>query len=337
MAHRRVTIFGGSGFLGRHLVRRLAARGDILRIAVRDPAGATFLKPMGDVGQIVPMKVDVRDPRAVRAAVEHADAVVNLVGILFERGRRTFASLHVQAPAEIAQAARAAGVKRLVHVSALGADAGSPALYARTKRLGEQQAAAAFPEATIVRPSVVFGPEDGFFNRFAMLARFLPALPVFGAIPRLERRPEGGARINLLGDGGVRFQPVYVGDVAEAITRMLGDPATKGRTYELGGPRVYSFKQLMELVLAETGRKRWLVPVPLGLAEIQASLLSLLPLPTPLLTRDQVLLMRRDNVVSPGAAGLQDLGIAPTAAEMILPTYLDIYRRGGRYRNPRLA
>ena len=337
MANRRTTIFGGSGFVGRHLVRRLAARGDILRIAVRDPVAAAFLKPMGDVGQIVPMRVDLRDEGLVQAAVQGTDAVVNLVGILFERGRQRFEEIQAHGPGRVARAAAAAGAKRMVQVSAIGADPASPALYGRTKAAGEASAREAFPTATIVRPSVVFGPEDGFFNRFAALARFLPALPVFGATPRLARLPEGGARIELFGDGGVRFQPVYVGDVAEAIARILDDPATAAKTYELGGPRIYSFKEIMDLVLAQTGRRRWLLPVPLRLAELEAIFLQLLPTPTPLLTRDQVLLMRRDNLVSPGALTFADLGITPTPAEAILPSYMDIYRRGGRSRNPRLV
>jgi uncharacterized protein YbjT (DUF2867 family) len=332
MANRRVTVFGGSGFLGRHLVKRLAARGDILRIAVRDPVGAAFLKPMGDVGQVVPLKVDVRDEAAVASAVAGTDAVVNLVGILFERGRQRFAEIHATAAGRIARQAHAAGAKHLVQVSALGADPEGPALYARSKAAGEEAVRAAFPGAVILRPSVVFGPEDDFFNRFAALARILPALPVLGASPRLVHLPEGGARFELCGDGGPRFQPVYVGDVADAMVRALDDAATAGKVYELGGPRIYSFKELMALVLRETGRKRLLLPLPLGLAEIEAALLSLLPLPTPLLTRDQVRLLRRDNVVSPDALGLAELAIVPTAAELILPTYLDIYRRGGRRR-----
>ena len=330
MANRRVTVFGGSGFLGRHLVRRLAARGDILRIAVRDPVSAAFLKPMGDVGQVVPLRVDVRDEAAVEAATAGADAVVNLVGILFERGKQRFAEIHAAAAGRIARRAQGSGVKRLVHVSALGADPQGPALYARSKAAGEQAVREAFAGAAIVRPSVVFGPEDDFFNRFAALARLLPALPVFGATPRLEHLPGGGARFSLCGDGGTRFQPVYVGDVAEAIARLLDDPATAGKTYELGGPRIYSFKELMELVLRETKRKRWLLPMPLWLAEIEAALLSLVPLPTPLITRDQVRLLRRDNILSAGAIGLAELGIAPTPAESILPTYMDMYWRGGR-------
>ncbi|HYB10047.1 MAG TPA: complex I NDUFA9 subunit family protein [Alphaproteobacteria bacterium] len=337
MAIRRTTIFGGSGFIGRHLVRRLAAHGEILRIAVRDPANAQYLKPMGDVAQIVPMMVDVRDEAAVRVAVEGADSVINLVGILFERGRQSFDEIHARAPGRIARLAAEAGVKRLVHVSAIGADPDSPARYARTKAAGEQAAREAMQTATIVRPSIVFGPEDEFFNRFGALARWLPALPVFGAAPRLEKFAEGGARFELLGAGGVRFQPVYVGDVAEAIVRILEDRGTEGKIYELGGPRVYSFAEIMQLVLRATDRKRWLLPLPLKVAEIQAAILSLLPLPKPLLTRDQVLLMERDNVVSQGALGLSALGIAPTAVEAVLPDYMDIHRRGGRYRHSRLA
>ncbi|MFI4987539.1 MAG: complex I NDUFA9 subunit family protein [Alphaproteobacteria bacterium] len=337
MANRRVTVFGGSGFLGRHLVQRLAAHGDVLRIAVRDPAGAPFLKPMGDAGQVVPLKVDVRDEAAVAAAVAGADAVVNLVGILFERGKQSFAEIHEAAAGRIARHAAAAGVKHLTHVSALSADAAAPALYGRSKAAGEVAVRAAFPAAAILRPSVVFGPEDKFFNRFAALARILPVLPVFGAMPRLEQYPAGGRRLNLLGDGGVRFQPVYVGDVAEALARTLNGSTAMGKSYELGGPRIYSFKELMELVLQQTGRKRWLLPLPLALAELKGAILDLVPLPEPLLTRDQVRSMRRDNVVAAGALGLADLGVAATAAEGVLPTYMDIYRRGGRRHNPGLA
>lgn len=330
MAVRRVTVFGGSGFIGRHLVRRLAARGDILRIAVRDREGANFLRPMGDVGQIVPMRVDLRDEAVVAAAVHGADAVVNLVGILHESGKQSFRAIQAEGPGRIARVAAAAGVKRLVHLSAIGADPHSPADYARSKAAGEAGLRAAFPEATILRPSVVFGPEDQFFNRFGAMALILPALPVIGASPRLERWPEGGARIDWLGSGGARFQPVYVGDVAEAIVRSLEEPAARGRLYELGGPRVYSFAQILRLVLQETHRRRLLFPLPFWLADLQALFLGLLPKPP--LTRDQVKLMRRDNVVSRGAPGFAELGIEPTGVEIMIPTYLDIYRPGGRQR-----
>lgn len=307
MRRRRVTVFGGSGFIGRHLVSRLAARGDIVTVAVRDPEAAIFLKPMGDVGQIVLIAADVNNPPSVANAVQGADAVVNLVGILWQWGRRSFARVHAEGAGNVARAAAQAGASHLVHISALGADSGGPAEYARSKAAGEEAVRAAFPRATILRPSVVFGPEDNFFNQFAELARVLPALPVFGS-----------------GDGP-RFQPVYVGDVADAIVTALQSEATAGRTYELGGPRVYSFRQIMELVLSEIGRHRFLLRMPLWLAGLAGWFLQ--KLPNPLLTRDQMLLLQRDNVITEGAATLADLGIAPVAAEAVLPAYLRRFRR----------
>jgi NADH dehydrogenase len=302
MERRVITVFGGSGFIGRHLVQRLAAGGWIVRVGVRDPEAASFLKTMGDAGQIVPMAADVTDPASTAAAIDGAEAVVNLVGILYERGRRTFQRVHVDGAATVARAAHEAGAKRLVQMSAIGADPDSPAAYGRTKAAGEDAAKAAFPGVSVVRPSVVFGPEDDFFNRFASMARILPVLPVFD----------------------VSFQPVYVGDVADAIVRILDDPATAGRTYELGGPRVIRFRELMEIVLEETGRRCLLLPLPLAVAELQATFMELLPKPP--LTRDQVKLLGRDNVVDPGAATLKDLGIEPTAIEVVVPTYLHRYR-----------
>ena len=307
MQRRRVTVFGGSGFIGRHLVSRLAAHGDIVTVAVRDPEAATFLKPMGDVGQIVIVAADVTNPESVAAAVHGADAVVNLVGILWQWGRRTFIRVHAEGAGNVARAAGAAGAARLVHISAIGADEGNDAQYARSKAAGEKAVHETFPRATILRPSVVFGPEDNFFNQFAELARHLPALPVFGS-----------------GDGP-RFQPVYVGDVADAIMAALDSDSARGKTFELGGPRVYSFRQLMELVLSEIGRHRLLLPVPLWLAGLAGWFLQ--KLPNPLLTRDQMLSLKRDNVVADGAATLTDLGITPTAAEAILPGYLRRFRR----------
>jgi NADH dehydrogenase len=282
-----------------------------VRVAVRDPVAAAFLKPMGNVGQVVIMKADLSEEASVAAAIDGVEAAINLVGILYERGRQQFASVHDEGAARLARLAAASGVGRLIHVSAIGADADSPAIYARTKAAGEKAVRAAFPEATIVRPSVVFGPEDGFFNRFAAMAMFSPALP-------------------LIGGGQTRFQPVYVGDVAEAIVRTLDDPAAIGQTFELGGPKIYSFRQLMELLLAQIRRHRCLINLPFAVADIQAALLERLPVPP--LTRDQVRLLRRDNVVSPGAKGLGDLGIVPTAVETVIPSYLEIYRRGGRFR-----
>ncbi len=313
MAHRVVTVFGGSGFLGRHLIGRLAKQGWIIRVAVRRPSQADFLKPLGEIGQITPLRAPIQDPIAVEAAVEGADAAINLVGILYERGTQTFVGVHAVGAQTGAEAAAAAGVEHLVQVSAIGADLHAAADYARSKAAGEAAVKTAFPSATIVRPSIVFGPEDDFFNRFAVMARLSPALP-------------------LIGGGSTRFQPVYVGDVAQAIAKCVADPACAGKTYELGGPRVYTFKELLQLLLREIRRRRLLVPWPFALAEVQARFLELLPVPP--LTRDQLRMLRRDNVVSEGALTLADLGIAPTLAEVILPTYLDRYRPGGRFHQP---
>ena len=316
MAARVVTVFGGSGFIGRYLVQRLARQGWIVRVAVRHPDRALFLKQMGAVGQITPIAASLRHAGSVAAAVAGADAVVNLVGVLFERGQQTFAAIHADGAATAAAAAKAAGARTFVHMSALGADPASPAQYARTKAAGEQAVRAAFPAAGIVRPSIVFGPEDAFFNRFAGLARLAPALP-------------------LIGGGKTRFQPVYVGDVADALARLVEDPATAGNTYELGGPRVYTFRELLEFMLREVGRRRLLLPLPFWLAELQGFFLEmpsrLLPiLPPPPLTRDQVRLLQRDNVVTSGALTVADLGIQPAAVEMMVPGYLARYRPGGR-------
>lgn len=309
MAARVITIFGGSGFIGRHVVRRLAKQGWIIRVAVRDPERAKFLRPLGDVGQITPLAVPLQDAAAVAAAVAGADAVINAVGVLYERGRQSFEAVHVNGPQAVAAAAAAAGVGTLVHVSAIGADTEAAADYARSKGYGERLVREAFEAAVICRPSLVIGPEDDFFNRFALYARLSPVLP-------------------LIGGGDTRFQPVYVGDVADAIVRALGDPAARGETYELGGPSIYSFAELMELLLSEIGRRRMLVPVPFWMADIQATFLEILPVPP--LTRDQVRLLRHDNVVSEGARTLGDLGLTPTAIEVILPTYLARHRPGGR-------
>jgi NADH dehydrogenase len=310
MTERVVTVFGGSGFIGRHLIGRLARQGWIVRAAVRHPSQAGFLKPMGEVGQVTPIRAPIQDQIAVESAVAGADAVINLVGILYERGPQTFAAVHARGAQTVAAAAAAAGVSQLVQVSALGADHHGAADYARTKGAGEAAVRTACPEAVILRPSVVFGPGDSFFNRFAVIARLSPILP-------------------LIGGGGTRFQPVYVGDVADAIAKCVSDPACAGRTYELGGPHIYTFKELMELLLRQIHRRRLLVPWPFALAELQAVFLELLPVPP--LTRDQLRMLRRDNVVTEGARTLADLGIAATAAEVILPSYLDRHRPGGRF------
>jgi uncharacterized protein YbjT (DUF2867 family) len=307
---RLATVFGGSGFVGRYIVRGLARDGWRVNVAVRDAEYAKFLRPMGDVGQVTPMAVSLRDKEAVAAAVAGADAVVNLVGVLYESGQQNFEAIHHQGARTVAEAAARAGAGRLLHVSALGADPASPSLYARTKAAGEAAVGAAFPGATIFRPSVIFGPEDGFFNRFAGMARVMPALPLFGG-------------------GKTRFQPVYVGDVADAALTVLNDPKTAGVTYELGGPTIYTFRQLMELMLKEIRRKRCLVSVPFPIARLEARVLQVLPVPP--LTVDQVRMLERDNIVSGSAPGLPELGINPTPVESVIPSYLDRFRPGGRF------
>ncbi|HWY61128.1 MAG TPA: complex I NDUFA9 subunit family protein [Rhizomicrobium sp.] len=309
MEAKLVSIFGGSGFLGRHTVRSLAKTGWRIRVCVRHPNMAFFLKPAGTVGQIAPFKCDVTDADQVAAAVAGAEAVVNLTGILHSRGQ-SFEDVHCDGAGNIAQAAARAGVRALVHVSAIGADSESDSRYAQTKAEGEARVRAAFPGATILRPSLVFGPEDDFFNRFAGLARISPILP-------------------LIGGGRTRFQPVFVGDVAAAVGVVLSSEASRGRTYELGGPMTYSFRELMEIVCRETGRKRLLLPLPFGLALFKSFFLQLMP--KPLLTPDQVRLLKHDNVVSPTALTLADLGIAANSVEAEVPGYLWRFRAKGEY------
>ena len=308
-----VTVFGGSGFLGRHVVRALCKQDYRVRVAVRRPDLAGHLQPLGRVGQIHAVQANLRYPDSVAAAARDSEAVVNLVGVLFERGRQRFEAVHAEGAANVARAAAAIGA-RMVHVSAIGADKDSPALYARTKAEGEEAVRAAASSATIFRPSIVFGPEDDFFNRFAGLARMLPALP-------------------LIGGGGTRFQPVFVGDVAQAIVKAVDGEAKPATTYELGGPEVKTFKELMQFVLRVTERHRFLVPLPFPLARLQAAFLQLLPKPP--LTVDQVRLLERDNVVSDEARGegrtLEGLGIDPTAFEVIVPTYLWRFRKTGQF------
>ncbi len=309
MEARQITIFGGSGFLGRHVVRALAKKGWRIKVATRHPNRAFFLRPLGQVGQIGFIKCDVSDRDQVATALTGSHAAVNLTGILFQRGQ-TFQDVHVDGPAAIAEAAARHGLRALVHVSAIGADSESNSRYAESKAEGEKRVREAFPAATIMRPSLLFGPEDQFFNRFADLARFLPALP-------------------LIGGGRTLFQPVFVGDVAAAIVTALDDPGAQGKTYELGGPTIYSFKQLMEIMLSVIGRKRMLVPVPFWLATLKAIFLQLMP--KPLLTPDQVKLLRKDNIVSPTAHTIRDLGIQPTTVEAEVPAYLWRFRAKGEY------
>lgn len=310
-----VTVFGGSGFVGRHTVRALARAGYRIRAAVRHPGSANYLPPMGHVGQIQVVRCNVLDRDQVEAALRGAEAAVNLAGILSERGAQSFANIHVEAARNIAGAARSGGLKALVHVSAIGADVESGSRYARTKGEGERAVREEYPDAVILRPSIVFGPEDKFFNKFAWLARMLPALP-------------------LVGGGHTKFQPVFAGDVAGAIVRGAQDPAARGRTYELGGPNIYTFRELMEIMLREIGRRRLLVPVPFFLASVKAFFLQIpsIVLPVdPILTMDQVRLLRSDNVAADDAPGLRDLGIVPESVEAVLPTYLWRFRAKGQF------
>ncbi|WP_242077494.1 complex I NDUFA9 subunit family protein [Brevundimonas diminuta] len=311
-----VTLFGGSGFIGSQAVRALARRGWRIRVAVRNPVLAIEIQPLGDPGQIQFMRCDITNPADVAQAVRGADAVVNLVGVLHDAGgKRGFDAVHTQAAKTIAEAAKAAGVERLVQISAIGADAASPSAYGRTKAQAEAAVRAVYPDAVILRPSLVFGAGDGFLNRFAAMATMAPALP-------------------LIGGGETRFQPVYVGDVAEAIARGVTRADAAGRTYELGGPNLYTFREVLELVRRETGRDRMLVSVPFIVAKPLGSLLQLSRFVglTPPLTRDQVLMLEKDNVVAADALGLSDLGIDhPAGMAAIAPSYLWRYRVGGQF------
>ena len=309
MQGTRVTVFGGSGFIGRHLVRRLARAGAVVTVAVRDPEAAMFLKLMGDVGQVTPVYANVRKPATIGRAVAGADAVVNLVGVLHQSDQ-TFSATHTIGARNVAQAAAQAGITSLVQLSALGASSESEALYARTKAAGEAAVREHVPTAVILRPSVVFGPEDDLMNRFGAMSRIAPALP-------------------LVGGGTTLFQPVYVGDVADAIVAALVRPDAQGRTFELGGPRVMSFREILEFVLRQTGRKALLLPIPFGAAKVLGALLQFLP--SPPLTLDHVRMLQDDNVVSDGALGFADLGITDLeTVEAIVPAYLARFRKPGR-------
>jgi len=309
-----ITIYGGSGFLGRHVVRALAKRGYRVRNAVRRPDLAGHLQPLGRVGQIHSVQANLRDQASVGRAATGADVLINLVGILFERGRQRFDAVHAKGADLVANAARNQG-SALVHVSALGADANSSSVYARTKAEAERLVLSSVPSATIVRPSIMFGPEDQFFNRFAAIARMSPMLP-------------------LIGGGETRFQPAFVGDVAEAIAMAVDGNATPGTVYELGGPEVRSFREILEFMLSVIERKRLLLPLPFGIAKLQAGFLQLLP--TPLLTPDQVELLRHDNVVSAAAEAegrtFKAFGIQPDTMEAVVPSYLWRFRKTGQFR-----
>ena len=300
------TVIGGSGFLGRYIVKRLAATGHVVRVAVRDPERALFLKPMGRVGQVVPLFADITQDATIARAVEGAEIVVNLVGILAERRAGDFMHVQAEGAARVARLAAATRVRHLVHVSAIGANAEGPAQYARSKAAGEEAVRDAFPTATILRPSIVFGPEDQFFNRFGALAMMARVMPVIA--------------------GTSRFQPVYVGDVADAVMAALMHPEAAGATYELGGPRIMNFREILGWILAQTGRHQRLVTVPAAVARLLARI------PFSGLTADQLLMLGRDNVADPALPGLIELGVLPTPIELVVPQYLARYGKGGAKR-----
>lgn len=310
-----ITIFGGSGFVGRYIARRMAKRGWRVRVAVRRPAEAHFVRPYGDVGQVEPIQANIRDEASTRAAIMGADVVVNCVGILYEGSRQKFDGVQAEGAARIARLAAECGASKLIHLSAIGADAGSDSDYGRTKAEGEAAVLSAFPSAVILRPSVIFGQEDQFFNRFAAMAKLSPVIPMVGA--------------------DTSFQPVYVDDVAEAA--CVAATTNASGVYELGGPRTYTFRELMELMLTEIRRRRLLVALPFGIAGLMAWGLSLVEvislglIKNRQITADQIAMLRHDNVVSDGAQTLGDLGVDPTSAEGVIGEYLYAYRQYGQY------
>ena len=322
-----VTVFGGSGFLGRHVVQALARRGYRVRPAVRRPDLAGFLQPLGMVGQVMPVQANLRFPWSVAKASEGASALVNLVGILAAKGRQTFEAVQDAGARAVAEAASAQGA-RLVQLSAIGAGPEGTTAYQRSKAAGEK-AALSVPGAVVLRPSVMFGPEDDFFNRFAALARMLPVMP-------------------LIGEGRTRFQPIFVGDVAEAVARAVEGKVDGGKVYELGGPQALSLRELLSYVMGETGRHKPFLPLPFAAARIQAGLMELADklsfgkLPRPLMiTRDQVRMLEQDNLVSDAAKAegrtLEAIGIAPTSHEAIVPSYLWRFRKYGQFEKMREA
>ena len=313
-----VTIFGGSGFVGRHVVRALAKDGWRIRIPMRRPHTGQDLRVIGNVGQIQLVQANLRFAGSVQQAVAGSDAVINLVGLLFESGRQSFKGVHTQGAKAVAEAARDNGITNFVHLSSLGADADAGSLYAQTKAAGEAAVRSAMPTADIMQPSIIFGPEDSFFNRFASLAAYAPALP-------------------LIGGGQTKLQPAYVGDVAEAIATVISR-GTSGETYELGGPQIYTFKELMQFMLETVDRKRFLLPLPWFVSNMigfTGEMSGWLPFGDPFLTRDQVKNLKVDNVVSGTAKGFEDLGIRCETIESIVPAYLEHYRKYGQFHEKR--
>lgn len=312
-----ITVIGGSGFVGRHVVRALAKRGYRIRVACRRPDLAGHVVPLGVPGQIVPVQANVRYPASIAAACDGAFAVISLPGVLYSSGAQSFDAVHVFGASSVAKAAKTAKAQLLIHLSAIGADENSTSAYARSKAEGEKAVRTAFSGATIIRPSIVFGPEDNFFNQFAKMARFSPALP-------------------LIGGGVTKFQPVFVGDVAEAIGTLIDHGVADGKTYELGGPEVMSFKQILQYILETTQRRRLLLPIPFGVAKIMGALAGLLPKPA--LTTDQVESLKTDNLVSASATKdgrtLEGLGITARTVEAIVPSYLYRFRKAGQFSLP---
>lgn len=311
MSHNNkiAVVFGGTGFVGRQVVRELAALGLRVRVATRVPERAYFLKPSGAVGQIVPVQCDYTSMESLAQAIKGADYVINCVGILFEKGKKsTFQRIHVDLPALIAKLSRENAVRRLVHISALGCDKGT-SKYARTKLEGEKAVLTNFPMATVLRPSVIFGEGDHFFNMFAEISRYVPVLP-------------------LIGGGKTKFQPVYVGDVADAVIKSLSYPQTEGQTYSLGGGEVLDFKQIYERVFLYTDRPRSMMKIPFVLAKVEAAFMEFMP--RPFLTRDQVESLKTDSIVGEGSLGFADLGISPKTIDLVLPSYLENFKSGGR-------
>ena len=311
-----VTVIGGSGFIGRHVVRALATRGYRVRVACRRPDLAGHVVPLGVPGQIVPVQANIRYPASIAAVCDGAYAVINLTGVLYSSGAQSFDAVHVFGASAVAKAAKTAKAQMLIHLSAIGADVNSTSAYARSKAEGEKSATAAFSGATIIRPSIVFGPEDNFFNQFAKMARFSPALPLIG--------------------GETKFQPVFVGDVAEAVATLVDRGVADGKTYELGGPEVMSFRRILQYILDTTQRRRLLLPIPFGVAKIMGAIAGLLPKPA--LTMDQVESLKTDNLVSAKAEKdgrtLEGLGLSACTVEAIVPSYLYRFRRAGQFSLP---
>lgn len=314
---KTICIFGGTGFIGRNLIWKLAKTGAQIKIASRTPKKAYFLRPAGDIGQIVPVLCNPSDPDSVKSVLCGCDMAVNLIGILYERGRSTFTRAHVATPAAISEAAAEIGLQHLVHVSAINADDDALSEYLRSKGAGETAIRAAFPTATILRPSVLFGPDDGFFNLFAKLAR------TFGFLP-------------LIGGGNMKFQPVYVGDVVDAIMKSLSNPTkTQGKTYELGGDETLNFKGIYKKIERHTGLSIKTFYCPWSLAKLQGLIMGLFP--APLITIDQIDSLEEDSIVHENALSLADLGIKPTAIDCILPDYLHRFQAGGPFNNKKTA